>query len=77
MARIAKIVVVDGCGRQLVALRAARRMNLAEQSAAEAYLGKPVILDANLLLLHWCASFDPELYSTHSSGLNSFESDDY
>jgi len=35
----------------------------------------PVILDANILLLQWCASFDPELIRTFKR-LNSFEFED-
>ena len=35
------------------------------------YRGKPVILDTNVLLLYWCASFDPQLIHTFKR-LNSF-----
>jgi hypothetical protein len=37
--------------------------------------GMPVILDANVLLLYWCASFDPGLVSTFKR-LNSFSGED-
>lgn len=33
--------------------------------------GKPAILDTNLLLLHWCTSFDPSLIDTFKR-LNTF-----
>ncbi len=39
------------------------------------YRGKPVILDANVLLLYWCASFDSGLVSTFKR-LNSFSGED-
>lgn len=35
------------------------------------FRGKPAILDTNLLLLLWCADFDPELLSTFKR-INSF-----
>jgi len=35
------------------------------------FLGWPVVLDSNLLLLHWCASFDPSLVKTFKR-LNAF-----
>jgi len=38
----------------------------------EPYLGWPLILDSNLLLLHWCATFDPSLIKTFKR-LNVFE----
>ena len=37
--------------------------------------GKPVILDANVLLLYWCASFDPALVHSFKR-LNSFSNED-
>ena len=39
------------------------------------FRGKPVILDANVLLLYWYASFDPALIHTFKR-LNSFFSED-
>lgn len=39
------------------------------------YRGKPVILDSNVLLLYWCASFDPRLVSAFKR-LNSFSRED-
>jgi len=39
------------------------------------FCGKPAILDANLLLLHWCTDFDPELIYTFKR-LNGFSGDD-
>ncbi len=50
-------------------------MRLAENPLLQPYVGKPAILDANILLLHWCASFDPELVHTFKR-LNSFEAED-
>jgi hypothetical protein len=41
----------------------------------EAYLGWPVVLDSNLLLLHWCSSFDPSLIRTFKR-LNEFQPSD-
>jgi hypothetical protein len=39
------------------------------------YRGKPVILDSNVLLLYWCASFDSRLVSAFKR-LNSFSRED-
>ncbi len=39
------------------------------------FCGKPVILDTNVLLLYWCASFDSELIHTFKR-LNSFSGED-
>jgi hypothetical protein len=39
------------------------------------FRGKPVILDANVLLLYWCSSFDSGLVSTFKR-LNSFSGKD-
>jgi hypothetical protein len=50
-------------------------MKLADNPLLKPYRGKPAILDANILLLHWCASFDRELINTFKR-LNSFEQDD-
>jgi len=50
-------------------------MKLADNPLLKPYLGKSAILDANVLLLHWCASFDPELIHTFKR-LNSFEQGD-
>lgn len=50
-------------------------MSLAENPLLIPHVGKPVVLDANILLLHWCASFEPELIHTFKR-LNSFEAED-
>lgn len=39
------------------------------------YRGKPAILDANILLFYWCASFDPTLVNSFKR-LNSFRAED-
>jgi hypothetical protein len=39
------------------------------------YSGKPAILDANMLLLYWCSSFDPNLVGVFKR-LNCFSEDD-
>lgn len=39
------------------------------------HIGKPAILDSNLLLFHWCSSFDPNLITTFKR-LNSFQIED-
>jgi hypothetical protein len=36
-------------------------VKVAESPLLKPYRGKPAILDSNLLLLHWCASFDSDL----------------
>jgi hypothetical protein len=41
----------------------------------EPHLGWPVVLDSNLLLLHWCTGFDPLLIKTFKR-LNEFEAVD-
>lgn len=50
-------------------------MNLAKHSAVQDYLGRPLILDSNLLLLLWCARFDPKLLRTFKR-LQAFEPPD-
>jgi hypothetical protein len=50
-------------------------MKLAENPLLKPYLGKPAILDANILLFHWCVSFDRELVSTFKR-LNTFQGED-
>lgn len=50
-------------------------MRLAENPLLKPHVGKPAILDANILLFQWCASFDPELIRTFKR-LNSFETED-
>lgn len=50
-------------------------MNLAENPLLKPYVGKPAILDANILLLLWCTTFDPGLIHTFKR-LNSFEAED-
>jgi hypothetical protein len=39
-------------------------MNSPNHPLLDPYLGWPVVLDSNLLLLHWCANFDPSLIRT-------------
>lgn len=43
--------------------------------ALDPFLGWPVVLDSNLLLLHWCTSFDPLLIKTFKR-LNAFDLSD-
>jgi len=50
-------------------------MNLALHPLLAAYRGWPVVLDSNLLLLHWCSTFDPSLIKTFKR-LNAFETKD-
>jgi hypothetical protein len=50
-------------------------MKPAENPLLQPFRGKPAILDANLLLLLWCASFDRTLIHTFKR-LNSFEDKD-
>jgi hypothetical protein len=50
-------------------------MSLADNPLIKPYVGKPAILDANILLLYWCASFDPELIRTFKR-LNCFQDED-
>jgi hypothetical protein len=50
-------------------------MKAAHHPLLEPYLGWPVALDSNLLLLYWCASFDPMLVLTFKR-LNAFHSED-
>jgi len=50
-------------------------MNAANNPILKRYAGKPAILDSNLLLLHWCASFNPELVTSFKR-LNTFRNED-
>ncbi|MGO9939721.1 MAG: hypothetical protein ACLPH3_18800 [Terracidiphilus sp.] len=50
-------------------------MKAADSPLLKRYIGKPVVLDSNLLLLHWCAEFDPSLVTTFKR-LNSFQLED-
>ncbi|MGA2673353.1 MAG: hypothetical protein ABSE99_08995 [Terracidiphilus sp.] len=50
-------------------------MNVADNPLLQPYQGKPAILDSNLLLLHWCASFDSDLVRSFKR-LNSFQPED-
>ncbi len=50
-------------------------MNLAASPLLKSYAGKPAILDSNLLLLQWCASFDRELVRSFKR-LNCFQIED-
>jgi hypothetical protein len=47
-------------------------VKLAENPVLKPHVGKPVILDSNLLLLQWCASFDSGLVSSFKR-LNCFQ----
>lgn len=50
-------------------------MKLAKHPAVRDYLGRPLILDSNLLLLLWCAQFDRRLLHTFKR-LQPFEPQD-
>ncbi len=50
-------------------------MKILAHPLLDPYLGWPVVLDSNLLLLHWCSSFDPSLVKTFKR-LNAFEPTD-
>ncbi len=50
-------------------------MKRAANPLLKRYRGKPVVLDTNVLLLYWCASFDSGLIHTFKR-LNSFSEDD-
>jgi hypothetical protein len=50
-------------------------MMLTGHPLLERYAGKPAILDSNLLLLRWCAEFNPALVSSFKR-LNSFVNED-
>jgi hypothetical protein len=50
-------------------------MNLAEHPMLSMHAGRDAILDANLLILYWCSSFDVSLVHSFKR-LNSFEPTD-
>jgi hypothetical protein len=50
-------------------------MKAADNPLLKQHIGRPAILDSNMLLLYWCASFDPGLVSTFKR-LNSFQDED-
>ncbi|MGD0546207.1 MAG: hypothetical protein ABR991_00070 [Terracidiphilus sp.] len=50
-------------------------MSLADNPLIKLYIRKPAILDSNLLLLHWCTSFDRKLVSSFKR-LNCFQDED-
>ena len=50
-------------------------MKLADNPLLKPHIGKLAILDSNLLLLHWCTDFDPNLVTTFKR-LNSFQFED-
>ena len=50
-------------------------MRLADSPLLKPHIGKPAILDSNLLLLQWCAGFDHGLITTFKR-LNSFQTED-
>jgi hypothetical protein len=50
-------------------------MKAVDNPLLKPHIGKPAILDSNLLLLHWCASFDRDLVGSFKR-LNSFQSED-
>jgi hypothetical protein len=47
-------------------------MNPPSHPVLDPFLGWPVVLDSNLLLLYWCSSFDPALIRTFKR-LNAFD----
>jgi hypothetical protein len=50
-------------------------MKLSDHPILRPHLGKPAILDSNLLLFSWCANFNPSLINTFKR-LNSFQRED-
>jgi hypothetical protein len=50
-------------------------MRLSDHPLLKPHLGKPAILDSNLLLFNWCAGFNPHLV-TNFKRLNSFQMED-
>ena len=50
-------------------------MSKAANLLLKPHRGKPAILDSNLLLFSWCASFNPNLVNTFKR-LNSFQNED-
>jgi hypothetical protein len=50
-------------------------VNVADSPFLKPYVGKPAVLDSNLLLLDWCFRFDPRLIVTFKR-LNSFQVED-
>ncbi|MGA3263652.1 MAG: hypothetical protein ABSC47_06370 [Terracidiphilus sp.] len=50
-------------------------MKAADNPLLKPYIGRPAILDSNLLLLRWCASFDRELVNSFKR-LNCFQIED-
>jgi len=50
-------------------------VRVADSPLLKPYVGKPAILDSNLLLLQWCAGFDKELVSNFKR-LNCFQDED-
>jgi hypothetical protein len=50
-------------------------MKLAEHPSLRAHLGRPAVLDSNLLLLHLCCEFHPPLVQSFKR-LNTFDSGD-
>jgi|ERR1017187_4480780 hypothetical protein len=50
-------------------------MKAADNPLLKPHIGRPAILDSNLLLLRWCASFDRELVNSFKR-LNCFQTED-
>lgn len=50
-------------------------MKAADNPLLKPHIGRPAILDSNLLLLRWCASFDSELVKSFKR-LNCFQQED-
>ena len=50
-------------------------MKLSEHPLLAAYVGKPVVLDSNLLLLRWCMQINPSLVRSFKR-LSSFQEED-
>jgi len=51
-------------------------MKLSDYPLLKDYVGKPAILDSNLLLLYWCVRFDPSLVNSFKR-LNTFTPEDF
>jgi hypothetical protein len=51
-------------------------MKLSDYPLLRPYVGKPAILDSNLLLLNWCVQFDPSLVKSFKR-LNTFRLTDF
>lgn len=50
-------------------------MRLLDHPILKVHIGRPAILDSNLLLLNWCSNFDPRLITTFKR-LSTFQIED-